>query len=225
MELGLKGKAALVRGASRGMGAAIVMELAREGMDVCLVARDLAKLNDVAATVRGIANVRTVVNVADLSTPGDSARPAADAFGRLDTLVNNAGATKRADLVTLAEQDWQDSFALKFHGYVRMTRAARPHSRSVKGDVVNIFGIDPRAAWAGFTIGGSVNVAILNFTKTMSDIGVRDGVRANAINPELIETDRFGRNMERVMRDTRWLARRRSRSAPPEWGRPRKSAR
>jgi 3-oxoacyl-[acyl-carrier protein] reductase len=204
MELGLKGKAALVTGASRGIGAAIAMELAREGMDVCLVARDLAKLNDVAATVRGIANVRTVVHTADLSTQEGavaSVKAAIDAFGQLDVLVNNAGATKRADFFTLTEQDWQDGFALKFHGYVRTTRAAWPYLRSANGNIVNIVGIGARAGSAEFAIGGSVNVAILNFTKAMSDIGIKDGVRVNAINPGLIETDRFGRNIERVMRD------------------------
>jgi NAD(P)-dependent dehydrogenase (short-subunit alcohol dehydrogenase family) len=204
MELGLNGKVALITGASRGIGAAIAMELAREGVHVCLVARDLAKLNDVAAAVRDVANVRTAVHVADLRDPaaGDAAvKAATDAFGKLDILVNNAGATKRADFFTLTEEDWSDGFALKFHGYVRMTRAAWPYLRKVNGNIVNIVGIGSRAGSAEFTIGGSVNVAILNFTKAMADIGVKDGVRVNAINPGLIETDRFSRNIERTMRE------------------------
>jgi NAD(P)-dependent dehydrogenase (short-subunit alcohol dehydrogenase family) len=204
MELGLNGKVALVTGASRGIGAAIAMELAREGVDLCLVARDVAKLNEVAAAVRGIANVRTIVHGADLRAPESAlaaVRAATDAFGRLDILVNNAGATKRADFFTLTEEDWRDGFALKFHGYVRMTRAAWPHLKNVNGNIVNIVGIGSRAGSAEFTIGGSVNVAILNFTKAMADIGVNDGVRVNAINPGLIETDRFTRNVERTMRD------------------------
>ena len=204
MELGLNGKVALVTGASRGIGAAIAMELAREGVHLCLVARDPAKLHEVAASVRGITNVRTTVHVADLRDPDEAlaaVSAATDAFGRLDLLVNNAGATKRADFFTLTEEDWQDGFALKFHGYVRLTRAAWPHLKSAKGGIVNIVGIGSRAGSAEFTIGGSVNVAILNFTKAMADIGIRDGVRVNAINPGLIETDRFTRNVERTMRD------------------------
>jgi 3-oxoacyl-[acyl-carrier protein] reductase len=101
----------------------------------------------------------------------------------------------------LTEDDWQDGFALKFHGYVRMTRAAWPHLRAARGSVVNIVGIGSRAGSAEFTIGGAVNVALLNFTKAMADIGVGQGVRVNAINPGLIETDRFTRNVERVMRE------------------------
>ncbi len=204
MELGLNGKVALVTGASRGIGAAIAMELAREGVHLCLVARDRAKLDEVAAAVRAAANVRATVHVADLREPlaaEAAVRAATEAFGRLDVLVNNAGATKRADFFTLTEADWQDGFALKFHGYVRLTRAAWPHLKSSKGNIVNIVGIGSRAGSAEFTIGGSVNAAILNFTKAMADIGIRDGVRVNAINPGLIETDRFTRNVERTMLD------------------------
>jgi NAD(P)-dependent dehydrogenase (short-subunit alcohol dehydrogenase family) len=204
MELGLNGKAALVTGANRGIGAAIALELAREGVHVCLVARDPVKLNEVATLIRDTANVRAEVYAADLREPasGDAAvKSAIDAFGRLDILVNNAGATKRADFFTLTDEDFLDGFALKFHGYVRMTRAAWPHLRSVKGNIVNIVGIGSRAGSAEFTIGGAVNVAILNFTKAMADIGVKDGVRVNAINPGLIETERFARNIERTMHD------------------------
>ena len=204
MELGLSGKVALVTGASRGIGAAICAELAREGMHICLVARDEAKLREVSASVTNTAAIRTALHVADLRAPdaGDAAVAAAvAAFGRLDLVVNNAGATKRADFFTLTEDDWQDGFALKFHGYVRLTRAAWPHLRKTNGSIVNIVGIGARAGSAEFTIGGSVNVALLNFTKAMADIGVKDGVRVNAINPGLIATDRFNRNVERTMTD------------------------
>jgi 3-oxoacyl-[acyl-carrier protein] reductase len=204
MELELNGKVALITGASRGIGAAIASELGREGMHVCLVARDLSKLREVAGTLTNTTQTQVQTLAADLRDPGEPARVVADAvarFGRLDLLVNNAGATKRADFFTLSDEDWHDGFALKFHGYVRMTRAAWPHLREAGGSIVNIVGIGSRAGSAEFTIGGSVNVALLNFTKAMADIGVKHGVRVNAINPGLIETDRFTRNVERVMRE------------------------
>ena len=120
MELGLSGKVALITGASRGIGAAIALDLAREGAHVCLVARDLTKLNEVAGQIHAVANVRTEIHAADLRSPEAAAaavKSAVDAFGRLDILVNNAGATKRADFFTLTEEDWQDGFALKFHDH------------------------------------------------------------------------------------------------------------
>ena len=204
MELGLNGKVALVTGSNRGIGAAIAMELASEGVHLCLVARDLAKLNEVASAVRDAANVRAVVYAADLREPAAAAaavKTATDAFGKLDILVNNAGATKRADFFTLTDEDFLNGFALKFHGYVRMTREAWPHLRAAKGNIVNIVGVGAHSGSAEFTIGGAVNAAILNFTKAMAAIGITDGVRVNAINPGLIETERFGRNIERTMRD------------------------
>lgn len=202
MELGLSRKVALVTGASRGIGAAIAAELASEGMHLCLVARDSGKLRQVADDLMKSFTIDAQVVPLDLrgAESGKQAVAAVGHFGRLDLLVNNAGATKRADFLGLGEDDWQDGFALKFHGYVRMTRAAWPHLRESNGSVVNIVGIGARAGSAEFTIGGSVNAALLNFTKAMADIGVGQGVRVNAINPGLIETDRFTRNLERVMR-------------------------
>jgi 3-oxoacyl-[acyl-carrier protein] reductase len=202
MDLNLRGKTALVTGASRGIGASIAQELAREGVNVCLAARDKAKLEDIAASIAAISGSNhTAIIAGDLREPASaqaSVDAAVSAFGRLDIVVNNAGATKRADFFTLTEEDWQDGFALKFHGYVRTTRAAWPHLRETHGSIVNIVGVGSRAGSAEFTIGGSVNVALLNFTKAMADIGMKDGVRVNAINPGLIETERFGRNIERV---------------------------
>ena len=168
MQLGLNGKIALVTGASRGIGAAICAELAREGVHLCLVARDPAMLREVADRVGNpgasiTSAVRTAIHAADLRAP-DAGDAAIAAFGRLDILMNNAGATRRGDFFTLTEEDWQDGFALKFHGYVRMTRAAWPHLRKTNGSIVNIVGIGSRAGSAEFTIGGSVNIALLNYT-------------------------------------------------------------
>ena len=204
MELRLNGKVALVTGANRGIGAAIAAELANEGMHLCLVARDSDKLRQVADSLRTTARIDVHVFSADLRDPAAPREAVAQAvarFGGLDLLVNNAGATRRADFFALTEEDWKDGFALKFHGAVRMTRAAWPHLRQTKGSIVNIAGIGARAGSAEFTIGGAVNVALLNFTKAMADIGIGQGVRVNAINPGLIATDRFTRNIQRVMHD------------------------
>src|SRR5271169_4895493 len=148
MELNLGGRTALVTGASRGIGASIEQELAREGVRVCLAARDRSKLDDVAGSIAAISGSnRTTVIAGDLRQPA-AVQAAVDAaiaaFGRLDILVNNAGATRRADFFTLTEDDWQDGFALKFHGYVRATRAAWPYLRKSRGCIVNIVGVGSR---------------------------------------------------------------------------------
>jgi NAD(P)-dependent dehydrogenase (short-subunit alcohol dehydrogenase family) len=204
MELGLEGKVALVSGASGGIGAAISAELAREGVDLCLTGRDRTRLEHLASSIAEISSRRPCVHVGDLRNPETSSAAVAAtlaAFGRLDIAVNSAGDTKRGDFFKLTEEDWHGGFAVKFHGAASMTHAAWPHLRQTQGVVINIVGIGSRAGSAEFTIGGAVNAALLNFTKAMADIGIRDGVRVNAINPGLIETDRLVRNIERLMRE------------------------
>jgi 3-oxoacyl-[acyl-carrier protein] reductase len=123
--------------------------------------------------------------------PAALARAALDAYGGIDIVINNAGATKRGDFQELTDEDWSDGFALKFFAAVRLIRAAWPHLKARRGAVLNIIGVGGRTPGAEFTIGGSVNGAFMTFTKALADIGVRDGVRVNAINPGYIRTDRL----------------------------------
>lgn len=206
MDLELKGKTAIVTGASRGIGEAAAAMLAEEGADVFLVARSTDDLKRVAGDIARKTGRKTGFYVADLSDPKEPAKAvqaAVQAFGHIDFLVNNAGATKRGDFLTeLSDEDWASGFALKFFGSVRMTRAAWPHLKARRGAIVNIIGIGSRTASAEFTIGGSVNSALVNFTKATGDIGRRDGVRVNAINPGHIQTSRLEKRIETAMKKT-----------------------
>lgn len=123
---------------------------------------------------------------------------AMERFGRIDLLVNNAGATKRGDFLALTEQEWTDGFALKFFAAVRLSRAAWPHLLAAHGCIVNIAGVGGRTGDAEFTIGGAVNAAMLNLTKCLAVRGIRDGVRVNAINPGSILTDRLAARIKRL---------------------------
>jgi len=122
-------------------------------------------------------------------------------FGKIDLLVNNAGATKRGDFLSLIEQDWADGFALKFFGAVRLSRAAWPHLVASQGNIVNIAGVGGRTGSAEFTIGGSVNAAMLNLTKSLADRGLKEKVRVNAINPGYIQTDRLTVRIQRLAKE------------------------
>ena len=201
MDLELRGQAAIVTGGSRGIGRAIAAKLAQEGMDVAIAARDARQLQRVKGEIEGPGR-RVLVQVADLRDPSACAvlvSATIEAFGRLDLVVNNAGATKRGDFLELTEQDWADGFGLKFMAAVRTSRAAWPHLKRNNGSIINIAGVGARTANAEFTIGGSVNSAILNLTKALADRGINDGIRVNAINPGSIVTDRLTRRVERLM--------------------------
>jgi NAD(P)-dependent dehydrogenase (short-subunit alcohol dehydrogenase family) len=186
-------KVAIVTGASRGIGRSIALRFAAEGATIVLAARDPARLGNVAAEIIASGGQATSfpADLREVAAPAALVQAALDAHGAIDIVVNNAGATRRGDFLDLTETDWTDGFALKFFGAVRLVRAAWPHLKQRRGAVLNIIGIGGRTPGAEFTIGGSVNGACLSFTKALADIGIRDGVRVNAINPGWVRTDRL----------------------------------
>jgi 3-oxoacyl-[acyl-carrier protein] reductase len=190
MDLLLSDKVAIITGASRGIGKSIAEMLSAEGMKVVLAARSHTELESFAKSLPNDSLVQAI----DLREP-DSADQVVTAtierFGKLDLLVNNAGATKRGDFLRLTDQEWIDGFALKFFGAMRLSRAAWTHLQASQGAIINIIGVGGRTGSAEFTIGGAVNAALMNFTKALADRGVRDGVRVNAINPGSIATERL----------------------------------
>src|SRR5438132_3955155 len=190
---GLTGKIAMVTGGSRGIGRAIAVRFAREGAHLVIAARDKAPLTAAAEEI-GKAGGKVKTFGADLrepESPGALVRAALEAFGAIDIVVNNAGATRRGEFLELSEADWADGFALKFFGAVRLVRAAWSHLKERRGAVLNIIGTGGRTPGPEFTIGGSVNGAFLSFTKALADVGIKDGVQVNAINPGYIRTDRL----------------------------------
>ena len=193
----MSARVALVTGSSRGIGAAIARALAADGLHVVAAARSAEALQ---AVVDSLATPSVAVPC-DL-TQADAAAQLVDVamqrFGRIDIVVNNAGATPRGDFLAFDDTAWQEGFALKFFGATRLCRVAWPHLVASQGCIVNIAGIGGRTGSAEFTIGGSVNAALLNFTKALADRGVRDGVRVNAVNPSGIATERTQVRIDRL---------------------------
>jgi NAD(P)-dependent dehydrogenase (short-subunit alcohol dehydrogenase family) len=193
-------RVAIVTGASRGIGAAIARELSAQGLSLVLTARSRAELDALAAQLP-----RPALAIdADLSEPAAAARIVEATlahYGRLDAVVNNAGATPRGDFLKFSDADWDAGFALKFFGAVRLCRAAWPALVASGGAIVNIAGIGGRTGNAEFAIGGSVNAALLNLTKALADRGVGDGVRVNAVNPSSIATERTQVRIDAIARE------------------------
>jgi 3-oxoacyl-[acyl-carrier protein] reductase len=200
----MTGRRALVTGASKGIGRAIATLLANRGYAVAAVARSQDLLESLARELAGAGDANVLALPADLrevERAPELVGAAASRFGGLDLLVNCAGATKRGDFFALSHADFLDGFALKFFGAMELTRAAWPHLRAAgAGHVVNIIGAGARTPSADFTIGGSVNSALENFTKAIADRGLNEGVRVNAIHPGPIETERLTRRIAEVAR-------------------------
>lgn len=194
----------IVTGASRGIGRAIAAEFGRAGYHCVIAARDAAALDSLADELAAAGAPRALCAAGDLRDPAQPQRvveAALAAFGRLDAVVNNAGATKRGDFMALTDDDFIDGFALKFHGAVRMCRAAWAPLKESRGCIVNIVGIGAHTPVAEFTIGGPVNSALINFSKALADRGRGEGVRVNTLCPGHIATDRLTKRIEVFARE------------------------
>ncbi len=200
----LSGKVALITGASRGIGRGIALELAAAGCDVMLAARKGDALEKVVRDARALGR-KAAIHAADLTANGEPAalvEALTRAFGRLDILVNNAGGTRRGSFFAQTEQDWRDGFELKFFAHVRLCRLAWPMLKTAQGSVVFIDGVGARAPVADYMIGASVVGASLAFMKALADLGKRDDVQVNAVNPGSVTTDRFRHRLAIIMRKT-----------------------
>jgi 3-oxoacyl-[acyl-carrier protein] reductase len=198
----LKGKTVIVSGSSRGIGRAIALRLARDGARVVVCARTAAVLDDVVRDIGAAGGVAAALalDLREADAGGRVVDFALKTYGSLDVVVNNAGATRRGEFVKLTDEDWADSFALKFFGAVRLTRAAWPHLQKSKGAVVFISGAGGRTPGAEFAAGGSVNAGLLSLTKALSEAGIRDGVQVNCVNPGTVRTDRLKLRLAETMK-------------------------
>jgi NAD(P)-dependent dehydrogenase (short-subunit alcohol dehydrogenase family) len=188
-----KGKVAVVTGGSRGIGRAIASALAEQGAQAVLVATSQDNLSVAANAIakKGAPEPMTIAgDLRQLAVCENVHAQVRGKFGRCDILVNNAGATKAGAFLDLPDDAWSDGFALKYFACVRMSRLFWPMLRDARGHVVNIIGGAARTPDANFLIGGSVNAAVANFSKGLSQLGKREGVNVNVIHPGMTETDR-----------------------------------
>jgi NAD(P)-dependent dehydrogenase (short-subunit alcohol dehydrogenase family) len=207
------GKVVIVTGGSRGIGRAIAIGFARQGAHTVLAASSAANLAVAAQAIRvarehdklsdqlgdqlgGPAPVTVAADLRELKGCEQVAAAVRERFGRCDILINSAGATKAGNFLDLPDDTWLDGYALKFFGCVRMTRLLWPLLKEAQGHVVNIVGGAARTPGAEFLIGGSVNAAMANFSKGLSQLGKRDGVNVNVIHPGATDTERTQQLLE-----------------------------
>jgi 3-oxoacyl-[acyl-carrier protein] reductase len=189
------GKVVVVTGGSRGIGRQIAVDFAREGAQTVIVSSSEANLAAATKTVAAAGGPAPLAIAADLRKLDGCEtvfKRVQDKFKRCDILVNCAGATKAGNFVDLPDEAWMDGYALKLFGCVRMCRLFWPLLKAAQGHVVNIIGGAARTPGADFTIGGSVNAAMGNFSKSLSQLGKKDGVNVNAIHPGVTDTERLG---------------------------------
>jgi len=183
---------AIVTGASQGIGQATAIRLAHDFSALVLVARNRDNLEATAKAVKdaGAAALAIDADLAQPATPQRVVDQALAAFGRIDALLNIAGAVPQIDLFEMTDAQWEGGLALKLHGARRLTIAAWPALKEAKGAVVLMSGnsaLFPKAPYAAV---GTINAAIVALAKAFSDRGIADGVQVNSVLPGPVMTGR-----------------------------------
>lgn len=191
MDLELRGRTALVTGASRGIGGGIAKALASEGALVAITARRVELLNSLAAEIVEAGGTRPAIIVGDLTRREDVARLAdtsTSMLGHVDILVNNAGGSRPAG-VDAGDAVWDEAFELNFNAARRLTHALLPGMRQRKwGRVLNISGsMEPR----GLNPAGAAKAALHLWAKSLSRVVAADGVTINTIPPGRINSEQI----------------------------------
>jgi 3-oxoacyl-[acyl-carrier protein] reductase len=197
MDLGLKGKRALVTGASKGIGFAVAQALAAEGCRLDLAARDPEALKQAQAALSRSAPDREVrLHSVDLSRLADQER-LVQACAEADILVNNAGANPAGQLEDTDDPVWRQSWDLKVFGYINLCRSFYRRMRERRaGVILNIIGYAGERLNARYIIGTTANAALMAFTRSFGSQAPDSGVRVVGVNPGYTATDRA----ERILR-------------------------
>ena len=183
---------AIVTGASQGIGRATAVRLAKDFSGVTLAARSADALRDVATEVEksGADSLSVPLDLRDKESAETLVKKTLERFGRIDALLNIAGAVPQINLFEMTDEQWRDGLELKLHGARRLTVLAWEALKVSQGSVVLISGsaaLDPKP---GFAAVATINAAIIALAKAFAEQGIKDGVQVNSVVPGPIMTER-----------------------------------
>ena len=214
MDLGLRGKVAIVCGSAQGIGLGIARELAQEGALVTITSRKEGHLRDAAGKIKETTGAEALVVPGDWTKAADNERVISETVsrrGRLDILVNNDGAPPLGDLTSFDDAAWQKAIERNFLSAIRMTRLAIPHMRAQHwGRIVNITATSAKSPIPQYGLSVATWAGLFGFAKTLSLEIATDGITVNTILPGRIHTERLevvlryeaeraGRNYEEML--------------------------
>lgn len=202
MDLGLKGKVALVTGASRGIGRAIALALAGEGASVAICSRKEREIRKSEKEIASLHRVRCHAEARDLSRTGDVeafVEGSVRALGPIDILVNNVGAGINKGFDDLSEKDWQEALEKNLWIALRLCRSVIPMMKKRRGGrIINIAALSGKVPRLG-QIGSNVaKAALINLTESLACEMGAYGIRVNAVCPAAILTERWVARVKRV---------------------------
>jgi 3-oxoacyl-[acyl-carrier protein] reductase len=199
MDLGLKGKVAVVGGASKGLGRACAEVLAEEGAAVALCSRTQADLEQAAKAIREGTGAEVLTLAGDLDrhdTIRDLVAAAVSRFGRLDVLVNNSGGPPLARAASATEEQWATAVQRSLLFFARMSREALPHlKRRGGGRIINILASTVYQPIPNLALSGATRMGVVAFAKSLADEVGRDGILVNNVCPGSILSERMLSNV------------------------------
>jgi 3-oxoacyl-[acyl-carrier protein] reductase len=218
MDLGLRGRTAIVAAASQGLGRGVARALAAEGANVVMFSRNAAAIDAAAADVQIAAatGARIVGLAADVTRASDLeqvVKTTLESFGSVDVLFNNAGGPKPGMFDTLTDADWQGAVELNLMSAIRLTRLCLPSMRARHwGRVITSTSSSVKQPLPTLMLSNAVRSATTAWSKTLSDQVAADGITVNTLAPGRIETERIvqidsdiaertGRSRQEVERD------------------------
>lgn len=188
----MKDSVAIVTGASQGIGRSTAIRLARDFSAVVLAARNEEALEEVSIAVKdaGAEPLSLALDLCQVEAPETLVRTTLERFGRIDALLNIAGAVPQIDLFEMTDEQWEAGMELKLHGARRLAIRAWDALKRSRGSVVFMSGsaaLDPKPAFAAVA---STNAAIIALAKAFAEQGIKDGVQVNSIVPGAVMTGR-----------------------------------
>lgn len=194
MDLQLRGKCALVCAASRGLGRATALSLAREGAAVAICGRTKEPLDEAAAAIRSATGARVASIPADVGNADDVQRLMSEAvreLGAIDILVTNTGGPKSALFETLTDADWYEAIDSLLMSVVRLSRAVLPHMRARGGGrIINVTSISAKQPVEGLVLSNALRAGITGVARTLANEVAADNILVNCVAPGYTSTDR-----------------------------------
>ncbi len=201
----LNNQAAFVTGASRGIGRAIALSLARAGADVAVVSRNPEACESVCAEIRALGRKAAAcpADVSDAGAVKSAVNKAIDEFGRLDIAVNNAGVARDGLIIRMSDDQWSEVLRINLLGTIYVTEAVMPHLLERGGSIVNIASVAGLRGNAGQVNYSAAKAGVIGYTRTIAPEYARKGIRVNCIVPGLIDTELTSGYSERLKAEGR----------------------
>lgn len=195
MDLGLRGRTALVAASSKGLGRAVAEELAREGVDLALCARGEDALRAAADEIRNATGVRVVAVAADLSNPADVSRvfeTAERELGHVDILVTNTGGPPAGPFESHSMEAWHEAVRQNLDSVLNLTRAALPAMKQRRwGRIINVTSIAVKQPVENLILSNTVRAAVTGFARTLANEVAQFGITVNNVMPGYTRTHRI----------------------------------